>query len=248
MDISLQNVTIDFDNPKARVLDGVTLTIQEGERVALLGPSGSGKTTLLRLMLGAVRPCAGEARVGGRDPFGSPEDLRWLRRRTGCVRQRDDLVTGLTGRTNALMATTPDWTFGDWLSVMRGRVPRRYSQALSALSHRYGIESCLSSHVENLSGGQRQRVALVRALLNQPQLLLADEPTSGLDPRNTAVVIDGMLEGARTVVAATHDLAVAERFLRVVALRDGCVTYDGPPPDKDVLEGIYAAAEVPACA
>lgn len=248
MDISLRNITIDFDHPKARVLDGVTLAIEEGERVALLGPSGSGKTTLLRLMLGAVHPSAGEVRLGGRNPFGSAGDLAELRRRTGCVRQRDDLVTGLTGRTNALMATTSDWKLSDWFSVIRGRTPRRYSQPLAVLAERYGIEPWLASPVKNLSGGQRQRVALVRALLNQPSLLLADEPTSGLDPRNTSVVIDGMLEGTRTVVMATHDLGVAERFHRVIALRDGCVTYDGPPPAQDILDRIYAAAEEPACA
>lgn len=248
MDISLRNITIDFDQPKVRVLDGVTLAIEEGERVALLGPSGSGKTTLLRLMLGAVHPSAGDVRMGGRNPFGTADDLAQLRRRTGCVRQRDDLVAGLTGRTNALMATTSHWKLGDWFSVMRGRAPRRYSQTLAALAERYGIETCLTSPVRNLSGGQRQRVALVRALLNQPSLLLADEPTSGLDPRNTSVVIDGMLEGTRTVVTATHDLAVADRFDRVIALREGCVTYDGPPPDQDILDRIYAAAEEPACA
>ncbi|CAL9653957.1 ABC transporter ATP-binding protein YxdL [Streptomyces sp. enrichment culture] len=248
MYIVLRNIVIEFDQPRTRVLDDVDLVIEEGERVALLGPSGSGKTSLLRLFLGAVRPTAGEVRLGGRNPFGTLDEVSWLRRRTGCVRQRDDLIPGISGRTNALMATTPAWRLGDWLSVMRGRAPRRYSKDLAALAERYGITSCLTSQVKNLSGGQRQRVALVRALMNRPSLLLADEPTSGLDPRNTSIVIDGILEGSRTVVMATHDLTVAERFDRVVALREGRVTYDGPPPGQDVLDRIYAAAEEPACA
>lgn len=247
MRISMEDVTVDFGNPEVRVLEGVSLTVGEGEHVALLGPSGSGKTTLLRLMLGAVRPSAGSCRVGGFDPFGPAEEVSRLRRRTGCIRQRDDLVTGLTARTNALMATTPDWKLGDWLSLLRGKVPRSYQAPLMALARHHGVERHLDARVEKLSGGQRQRIALVRALLHGPSLLLADEPTSGLDPRNGALVIDGVLESSRTLVLATHDLSVAARFPRVVALRDGRVVHDGAAPGKGTLDKIYAPEEEPAC-
>ncbi|MGH3309773.1 MAG: ATP-binding cassette domain-containing protein [Streptomyces sp.] len=247
MDVSVHHVTVEFDNPAVRVLGEVSLTIEAGEHVALLGPSGSGKTTLLRLLLGAVELPAGKVRVGGRNPLGSPDEVSWLRRRTGCVRQRDDLIAVLTGRTNALMSTTPQWRPADWLALARGRAPRRYSAALQLLAQHYGVEDCLPAQVQKLSGGQRQRIALVRALLHQPQLLLADEATAGLDPHNTDIVIDGVLESTRTVIAATHDLSVAARFPRVVALRDGGIQYDGPPPGQDILDGIYAPGEVPAC-
>jgi ABC-type multidrug transport system ATPase subunit len=242
--IEVRNVTVDFKNPRLQALRGVDLRIEEGERVALLGPSGSGKTTLLRLLLGAVRPTCGTARVGGLDPFGAADEIARLRRRTGCVRQRDDLVGGVTARTNALTATAAEWRLGDWLAVLRGRAPRRYADRLDALARRYGIETCMSTRVDRLSGGQRQRVALVRALLTDPRLLLADEPTTGLDPRNVELVVDAVRDsGSRTVLITTHDLDVAGRFSRVVALRGGRVVYDGPPPAGEALKRIYCEPE-----
>jgi ABC-type phosphate/phosphonate transport system ATPase subunit len=242
--IEIRNVTVDFAKLGHHALDDVDLTIDEGERVALLGPSGAGKTTLLRFLLGAVTPTTGNASVGGLNPLGPGSEVTRLRRRTACIRQRDDLVPGLTARTNALMATSPCWTIRGWFSLLRGRVPHPYGEALTSLASRYGIESRLASRVENLSGGQRQRVALVRALLTCPDLLLADEPTSGLDPRNADLVVDGMLDApSRTVVLATHDLGLARRLPRVVALREGRVVYDGPAPEEAVLNRIYGPAK-----
>jgi ABC-type phosphate/phosphonate transport system ATPase subunit len=243
MRLQLANVTVDFGTLGIRALAEVDLKIDEGEQVALLGPSGSGKTTLLRTLVGAVRPCGGQIRVGGLNPFGSSGELCRLRRATGIVRQRDDLVLGLSGRMNAVMGTVPTWGLADWFAVLRGEVPARYADRLHRLCRRHGIEACLPARVEQLSGGQRQRVALVRALLPRPKLLLADEPTNGLDPPAAATAVEALRTGdAATLVLATHDLRIAERFPRVVALRHGRVVFDGPGLGSGDAERIFGAA------
>ncbi len=152
MRLELAGVTVDFPAQGVRALADVDLVVEEGEQVALLGPSGSGKTTLLRLLVGAVRPNAGRVRVESLDPFGTPEELRRLRRATGIVWQRDDLVPGLSARINALMATAPTWRARDWLTVLRGGVPARHAGRLAALCRRHGVDACLPARVEQLSG------------------------------------------------------------------------------------------------
>ncbi|MFI6510315.1 phosphonate ABC transporter ATP-binding protein [Streptosporangium sp. NPDC050855] len=231
------------------VLDDVSLTVADGEQIALLGPSGAGKTTLLRAVVGAVRPLRGSVRVGGLDPFGHRSALTRLRRTIGCVRQRDDLVAGLTARTNILAAAAHQWRLIDWATVLVGSVPRRFAGRLEELARLHDIESLLANRVEHLSGGERQRVALARALLIRPRLLLADECTSGLDPVRAAVALDHLQASGATLLATTHDLNVAGRFERVVALKDGKIVFDGKPPDVDEVERIYgksAPAEMSA--
>jgi ABC-type phosphate/phosphonate transport system ATPase subunit len=245
MRVEIRELVVQFPQRPQPALAGVTLTIDSGEHLALLGASGSGKTTLLRSMVGAVRPTSGSMSVGGKDVHESLDVQRAIRQRTGIVRQRDDLVTGLRAQTNALLGTSPTWGPGDWLQVMSGRVPAKYRSELTRLAVRHGIQPHLTSRVENLSGGQRQRVALIRALLAGPELLLADEPTSGLDPVTGLAAVDALrtVQGA-TVVLSTHDFTVARRFPRVVALRDGQIAFDGVPPDAEQLAAIYQPAEV----
>jgi ABC-type phosphate/phosphonate transport system ATPase subunit len=240
MRIELTDIRVEFRGRGLPALDGVHLRIEHGERVALLGPSGSGKTTLLRVVLGAIPLAAGTVQVGGHDPYGRRAETRSIRTGTGIVRQRDDLVRTLTARTNALAATTPSWSLADWAGVLSGRVPARYRDRLRELAVRHGIQDHLDARVEQLSGGQRQRVALVRALLPDARLLLADEPTAALDPHTAATAIDALLgvDGA-TVVVATHDLAVAARFSRTVALRHGRVVFDGTQLGEREIDRIY---------
>jgi ABC-type phosphate/phosphonate transport system ATPase subunit len=221
------------------VLDEVSLNVVAGEQIALLGPSGAGKTTLLRVVVGAVRPLRGNVRVDGLDPFGHRTALTRLRRSIGCVRQRDDLVAGLTARTNILAAAAHQWRLTDWAAVLVGSVPRRFAGRLGELARLHDIESLLADRVEHLSGGERQRVALARALFTRPRLLLADECTSGLDPVRAAVALDHLQASGATLLATTHDLNVARRFERVVALREGKIVFDGKPPDIDEVERIY---------
>ncbi|HEX6468244.1 MAG TPA: ATP-binding cassette domain-containing protein [Streptosporangiaceae bacterium] len=221
------------------VLTAIDLTFGEGEQVAVLGPSGAGKTTLLRVIVGAVVPHRGEVRVDGADPFGSRAGLMLLRRSIGCVRQRDDLIHGLSARTNILASVSYEWRLRDWGTVLLGKVPRRFAGGLAEIARRHEIEDVLTAPVERLSGGQRQRVAVARALFGAPRLLLADESTSGLDPVRAGRVLDDLQSSGATLVATTHDLSVAQRFPRVVALRDGAVIFDGDRADAIDLKQIY---------
>lgn len=238
--ISVTGLTIDFPDRGIRAVDDVDLTVCAGEHVALLGRSGAGKSTLLRAVLGAVPPASGGVRIGGRNPWGASGEVRALRRSTGVIRQGNDLVLGVTARLNALMGTTADWGPREWVTALRGGVPPRYADRLAALAARHDISGALDARVNQLSGGQRQRVALCRALLPNPDLLLADEPTNGLDPATAGEVVKA-LRGTRdvTLVVATHDLRVARAFPRVVALRDGAVAYDGPDFDEQAAEAVY---------
>jgi ABC-type phosphate/phosphonate transport system ATPase subunit len=240
MDIELSGVTVDFASHGLRVLDDIDLHIGAGDQVALLGPSGAGKSTLLRVILGAVRPVAGHVTVGGLNPFRHPKDVEQIRRTTGIVRQRDDLVRGLSARTNILMGQTHQWRPTDWLTMMRGRVPHRYAERLDTLAGRHGVDVFLSTRIENLSGGQRQRVALVRALLPRPGLLLADESTSGLDPNRAAEALAHLRDAdGATLLVTTHDLAVAREFPRIIAVRDGRIVFDGADLTEEAVRDIY---------
>ena len=240
MDVHLRGVTVRFPGRTAPAVDALDVHLPIGSRVALLGQSGSGKSTVLRTILGAT-PALGGVRVDGLDPYGGRQQRMAIRRRTGLIRQGGDLVLGVTGRLNALAATTPTWTLLDWLTVIRGGVPQRYRPRLENLTQRHRIEDCLESRVDTLSGGQRQRIALVRALLPAPELLLADEPTGGLDPVSGAAVTDALLQSeARTVLVATHDLVVARNFPRVLALRAGRLIHDGVFP-ADAVPLLYGS-------
>jgi ABC-type phosphate/phosphonate transport system ATPase subunit len=246
MHIELDGVTASFAGRTVPALDDVSLSVAEGEHVVLLGPSGSGKTTLLRCLLGAVAPSSGTIRVDGLDPA-AKDDLQTIRRRTGVVRQGNDLVLGLRAQTNALLGTASSWGPREWAAVLRGKVPSRYEERMRALTDAQGVQPYLRSRVEHLSGGQRQRVALVRAVLPEPRLLLADEPTSGLDPVTSQAAVDTLREASGvTVVVSTHDLAIARQFPRVVALREGRVSFDGTELTEDDATRIYQGTAVAA--
>jgi ABC-type phosphate/phosphonate transport system ATPase subunit len=239
MDVAVEDLTVDFPQRGVRAVDRVTVSIAGGEQVALVGPSGAGKTTLLRALLGAV-PVTGRLRVGGWDPGGSAGAAARVRRAAGFVRQGEDLVPGLSARLNALMGTASGWRPRDWAAVCAGRVPAGHGTHLAALAAELDVEACLPARAAELSGGQRKRIALIRALLPRPRLLLADEPTNGLDPVTADIAVAALraAEGA-TLIAATHDLAVARRFPRIIALRAGRLVYDGPRLDDTAAAAIY---------
>jgi ABC-type phosphate/phosphonate transport system ATPase subunit len=240
----VEDLTVEFPTRRVRAVDRLTVSIDAGEQVALLGPSGAGKTTLLRAILGAI-PVTGGLRVGGRELGASSNAAREVRRAAGFVRQGDDLVLGLSARLNALMGTAAGWRPRDWAAVCVGRVPAGHAARLADLAAELGVASCLPAPAAELSGGQRKRIALIRALLPRPRLLLADEPTNGLDPTTAEVAVSALrsAEGA-TLIAATHDLAVARGFPRVIALREGRLMYDGPGVDAATAAAIYSDGEL----
>ncbi len=197
----------------------IDLAVAAGRTLALIGPSGAGKSTVLRLMLGLLRPDAGEVRLSGR-PLDADDDA--LRRRYGYVVQGGGLFPHLTaGENAALVARHLRWP--------RPRIAARLEE-LSALARLPG--DVWGRLPAELSSGQAQRVSLVRALFLDPELLLLDEPLAALDPI-TRADLQGDLRDAfqdlkKTVVIVTHDLAEAAFFAdRLALLRDGRIVQAG---------------------
>jgi putative ABC transport system ATP-binding protein len=205
-------------------LRGITLSIAAGEYVAVMGPSGSGKSTLMHILGCLDVPSAGRYQLAGEDVSAmSEEQLADIRnRRIGFVFQQFNLL-----------ATMPAWRNVELpLSYSgAGRAERR-ERAVTALG-RVGLGDRIRHRPGELSGGEQQRVAVARALVTEPDLVLADEPTGNLDSASTADILTllGDLHAAgRTIVVITHEADVARRAGRTVRLLDGLVSGDSAAP------------------
>ncbi|MEC5217986.1 putative ABC transport system ATP-binding protein [Actimicrobium sp. GrIS 1.19] len=197
-------------------LEGFDLQVQRGEFVAICGQSGSGKSTVLNLLGGLDRPSTGEIWVDGQAVHALPErDLaHWRGVAVGIVFQFFQLMPSLSALENVMLPM-------DLAARWPGRERRSRAMALLA---RLGIAAQADKLPSFMSGGQQQRVAVARALANAPTLLLADEPTGNLDTRNTAALLDLLLElvaDGQTLVMVTHDPAVLRRAHRTITLVDG---------------------------
>ena len=197
-------------------LEGVDLSIEPGELVALEGPSGSGKTTLLQLLGGLDRPSSGSVFFEGRDLAGLRDgDLAELRLRSfGFVFQQFNLIPTLTALENVQAKLAPAGFSTD--------DSRRRAEALLA---EVGLADRATHLPSHLSGGEQQRVSIARALSVEPRVILADEPTGNLDSRTGAEIIETLASLAAdrgsTVIVATHDTGLAGRAQRRLAMRDG---------------------------
>jgi lipoprotein-releasing system ATP-binding protein len=220
--VELINVSKSYASPSGpapvRVLEDVSLTVAQGESIAITGPSGSGKSTLLNMMGALDSPSSGVVRLAGTELDGlSDEKLADLRNREiGFVFQMHHLLPQCTVMENVLVPTLPH-------SPWRG--DREAVERAHTLLDRVGLAGRLSHRPGQLSGGECQRVAVVRALINRPKLILADEPTGALD-RATAEVLVQLLEELHieyetTLVMATHSEELARRVGRSMALVDG---------------------------
>ncbi|MGH9089869.1 MAG: ABC transporter ATP-binding protein [Acidimicrobiales bacterium] len=201
-------------------LRGITMTIDEGEYVAVMGPSGSGKSTLMHILGCLDVATSGTYRLAGEPVAGLDETaLASIRnRRIGFVFQQFNLLPSLSAWRNVEVPLS-------YAGAGRGE---RREQAIAALG-RVGLGDRVDHRPGELSGGQQQRVAVARALVGDPDLILADEPTGALDSRSAGEVL-GLLEelhqAGRTIVLITHDAEVARAAGRTVRIRDGMLAED----------------------
>ena len=206
-------------------LDHVNLAIREGEFVAIMGPSGCGKSTLLHLLGGLDKPSEGHVLIGGHNLSDLNDDrLTELRRRKiGFVFQFFNLIPVLNALENAALPVTLD-----------GVKPVEAKEKATEWLTRFGLADRLANRPDQLSGGQQQRVAICRALVADPELILADEPTGNLDTRSSdeiaSLLRDVSKQYKRTVVMVTHDPRIAAYADRIIFLKDGKVV------DETLLE------------
>lgn len=207
------------DLPTVHALDGVSLTVGNGEFVSITGPSGSGKSTLLHLIGGLDTPTRGSVELAGRNLATLSERVRTRLRleHVGFVFQRFHLLPSLSARANVTLPL-----------LERGYGKRTRRQRATALLERVGLEERVTHRPGELSGGEQQRVAIARAVANDPDLLLADEPTGELDTQTGERVLDIFSELAedRAVIVASHDERVSAVADRVLRLLDGRLVDD----------------------
>jgi ABC-type lipoprotein export system ATPase subunit len=202
-----------------RALDGVSLTVKQGEFLGLLGASGSGKSTLLNLVAGLDHATEGTLRIFGEDLAQMSRDELSLHRRrnVGIIFQSFNLISTMTAWENVA------------LSMMFAGVPRAEREHKAhGLLDAVGLGGRQKHRPKELSGGEQQRVAIARALANAPHLLLADEPTGNLDTRTSREIMALLKqlneEEGKTVIMVTHDPALAEKYAhRTITLMDGAV-------------------------
>ena len=204
-----------------KALDGVSLSIEDGEFVFLVGPSGSGKSTIIKLITGELKPTSGAVHVNGY----SLERIRkreipYLRRTVGVVFQDFRLIPTKTVYENVAFAMR---VIGTREREIRDRV--RYVLEL------VGLDTKSQRHPGELSGGEQQRLAIARALVNNPSTIIADEPTGNLDPVRSLEIMTLLQEInnlGTTVLVVTHEMDMVERFARrVVSIDEGKVVSDG---------------------
>lgn len=204
--------------PERRILDGLNLTVSQGDQSAIIGPSGCGKSTLLNIMGTLDGPSEGDVIVGGTNTAGlSEKEIAGIRsRQFGFIFQMHHLLPQSTAMENVLVPT---------LALPEKPDAGEVSDRAKELFERVGLSEKMDSRPSQLSGGERQRVAVIRALINQPKLLLADEPTGALDEKNAAKLIELLVDLNRSdqlaMIVVTHDHEIAKSLGRVLTLKQG---------------------------
>jgi phosphonate transport system ATP-binding protein len=242
--ILLENVSVRFDGVAA--LSDVTFEIEAGEHLAVIGASGAGKSTLFRALTRSVTLGSGRVAIGGHDLYSlSRRHLNGVRRRIGTIHQAYNLVPQLSAGVNASLGEVGGMGSLGTLRAFLTGPDAALSERVRAALEEIGLADKAGVRTADLSGGQQQRVAVARLLVQRPDLILADEPFAAVDPVTTERILETLLhlnsEGA-TLLLNLHDVEIARRFSRVVALREGRVVFDGPSEalTEDELTNIYA--------
>ena len=211
MQFQMGDITVD-------ALRGITFNMEEGEFVSIVGTSGSGKSTLLNLVGGLMRPTCGKVYVKGEDLTKMNENKLALFRRKyiGFVFQSFNLINALTAVENVELPLV----FSNVSAAEREKQVR-------ALLKDFGLEDRLHHRPTELSGGQQQRVSIARAIINNPEIILADEPTGNLDSKTSQEIMEVLYDlnkRGQTFLVVTHDMDVAHYGTRIVYLADGKIT------------------------
>ncbi len=228
---------------EVHALRNVSLTIHEGEYVAIVGASGSGKSTLMNVLGLLDRPTSGGYRIGG------VEASKLSKNRMAALRNRE---IGFVFQRFNLLARTPARRQVELPLFYAGVSQRESARRAIAALERVGLGDRIDHRPEELSGGQQQRVAIARALVNEPSLLLADEPTGALDSKTgqeLLALFDELHSRGITLVVVTHDLGVASRASRIITLFDGRVLEDRPnvpvKPEQAVELSAHVSPSIP---
>ncbi len=225
-------------------LDDVSFSVDDGEFLVIIGLSGSGKSTLLRCINRLIEPTEGRVMWNGEDiTAASGEKLRKIRRRIGMIFQQFNLVDRSSVMTNVLSGRLG---YANRWATMVGRFSKADREKALAALRQVGIEDQAPKRADDLSGGQQQRVGIARALMQEPELILADEPVASLDPATSHSILKYIealnREQGVTVLCSLHFLSLARAYgTRIIALKDGRIVFDGLPAviDDDKFKEIY---------
>ncbi|HML22475.1 MAG TPA: phosphonate ABC transporter ATP-binding protein [Aggregatilinea sp.] len=233
--LKIEHLTKVYDNGVVALKD-VSFEVPDGQFLVIIGLSGSGKSTLLRCINRLIEPTEGHIYWDGNDiTEATDEELRQIRRRIGMIFQHFNLVKRSSVLTNVLSGrlgyTSPLWSFVNHFSR------EDHQKALEKLA-RVGIADKASIRADQLSGGQQQRVGIARALMQEPELMLADEPVASLDPATSHSVMKYLErlnhEDGITILCSLHFLSLARAYGdRIIALKDGRIEFDGDPDEID---------------
>jgi phosphonate transport system ATP-binding protein len=233
--LKIEHLSKIYDNG-VHALRDVSFEVPGGQFLVIIGLSGSGKSTLLRCINRLIEPTAGRIEWNGIDITGATdEELRQIRRRFGMIFQHFNLVKRSPVLTNVLAGrlgyTNPLWSLANHFSTADKQ------KALEKLA-RVGIRDKATIRADQLSGGQQQRVGIARALMQEPELMLADEPVASLDPATSHSVMKYLellnKEDGITILCSLHFLSLARAYAdRIIALKDGRMEFDGHPDEID---------------
>jgi phosphonate transport system ATP-binding protein len=234
--LQIDRLTKVYERGEVLALNNITTSVKRGEFLVLLGLSGSGKSTLLRCINRLIEPTAGTIIFDGKDVTKARgRQLRHLRRRMAMIFQQFNLVRRSTVLTNVLSGRLG-------YANPAGTAVHKFSKDDIALAmanlKRVGIPEQAYKRADELSGGQQQRVGIARALMQQPDLLMADEPVSALDPATAHSIMQYLeqmnQEDGVTVITSLHFLSLARRYgTRILALKDGKIVFEGTPAEID---------------